>query len=82
MWLLKTQSKARFLGTDEFSLDQLKRQTMFWATNSFSELRQQEQALSYVQAENCSHLISVSELDTVTHSKVCHCSYELGFENS
>lgn len=71
VWFLKTPSKARFLGTDEFSLDQLKRQTMFQATNSFSEPRQQEQALRCAQAEeNCSHLISVSELDTVTHSNV------------
>ena len=68
VWLPKTSSKARFLGTDEFSLEQLKRQTTFQATNSYSGLRQKKQAFSYMQAEeNCSHFISVCDLGNVTH---------------
>lgn len=57
-----------FIPCVELSLDQLKRQTTFQATNYYSGLGQKEQALSYVQAEeNCSHLISICELENVTH---------------
>lgn len=57
---------------------------MFQAANSPSGLRQKEQALSYVQAEeNCSHFISICELDTVPQfSNIFLQFYEFLLENS